>query len=121
MKPLTTKLNNGRVVLAKLYKGEPSAVTYSNRTQAVKKVAELGPGWDVRQFGRPFYVAVAPAHPLGVPCPMCAMPGDIFPAVHHRGPPCLTCHTDMDAIGDRANPYWRCPKCGEVLPVDQGP
>jgi hypothetical protein len=55
--PLTVKLNNGRIVLAKLYKGEPSAVTYANRTQAYAKVALLGPGWAVTGH-RPFYVAL---------------------------------------------------------------
>lgn len=31
---LTTKLRSGQVVLAKMYKGEPSAMTFTNRTQA---------------------------------------------------------------------------------------
>lgn len=57
MNILTTKLRNGRTVLAKLYAGEPSAVTYANRTQAYKKQAELGSEWVVIQAGRPFYVA----------------------------------------------------------------
>ncbi len=58
MNVLTVKLHsNGREVLAKLYKGEPSAVTYANRTQANKRALELGPGWFVSNFmGRPFYV-----------------------------------------------------------------
>ena len=55
--PLTKRLNNGMVVLAKLYEGEPYAVTYANRTQAANKVAALGPGWHVgRGLGRAFYV-----------------------------------------------------------------
>ena len=54
---LTKKLNNGAEVLAKMYKGEPSAVTYANYTQAEKKAHEMGVGWGVRRFfGRPFYV-----------------------------------------------------------------
>lgn len=54
--PLTKKLNNGREVVAKIYNGEPYAVTYANRTQANRKAVELGEGWAVYQFGRPFYV-----------------------------------------------------------------
>lgn len=55
--PLTKKLNNGMTVLAKMYEGEPYAVTYANRTQANKKVTALGPGWHVgRGLGRAFYV-----------------------------------------------------------------
>lgn len=55
---LTTKLNNGLTVLAKMYKGELCAMTYSNRKQASTKVAELGEGWYVSKgLGRPFYVA----------------------------------------------------------------
>lgn len=56
--PITAKLNNGREVLAKVYEGEPYPVTYSNRTQAERKAAELGHPWAVFRFrGRPFYVA----------------------------------------------------------------
>lgn len=55
----TVKLNNGIEVLAKLYKGQPSAVTYANRTQAEMAVAKLGAEWCVYRcgMGRPFYVA----------------------------------------------------------------
>lgn len=45
------------MVLAKMYQGEPSAVTYANRTQAEKKQQALGVGWYVhRGFGRPWFV-----------------------------------------------------------------
>jgi hypothetical protein len=58
MNTLTTVLWCGRTVLAKLYKGSPSPVTYANRTQAERKAAELGVGWSVyKGMGRPFYVA----------------------------------------------------------------
>lgn len=53
-KPLTKTLRNGVVVLAKLYNGEPSAMTYANRTQA-NNAAEKS-GGSVVQIGRPFYV-----------------------------------------------------------------
>lgn len=58
---LTTKLNrNGIEVLAKLWKGEPSAVTYANRTQAQTAAAKLGAEWCVyRGMGTSFYVALA--------------------------------------------------------------
>jgi len=60
----TKKLNNGIEVLAKLYKGEPSAITYANRTQAENKVSALGPEWVVyRGGGRPFFVARASQFP----------------------------------------------------------
>ena len=52
----TTVLNNGITVLGKTYKGRICAVTYANRTQAQKKADELGVGWAVYHFGRPFYV-----------------------------------------------------------------
>jgi hypothetical protein len=58
---LTTKLNNGTVVLAKMYAGEPSAVTYANRTQANRKAEFLradGYSVDVVCFGRPWYVRI---------------------------------------------------------------
>ena len=56
---LTTKLNNGRTVLAKYYEGRLCSVGYANRTQATKKLRELGDGWDIYQPGRPFYIAKA--------------------------------------------------------------
>lgn len=53
----TTKLNNGAEVLAKDYKGNLYAFTYSNRTQAENKAIELGKEWAVyKGLGRPFYV-----------------------------------------------------------------
>lgn len=55
MSPITTKLSSGVVVLAKLYKGEPSAMTFANRTQAEAAAAKVG-GWVWRGMGRPFYV-----------------------------------------------------------------
>jgi hypothetical protein len=55
--PATVLLNNGHEVLAKMYAGELYAATYSNRTQAQNKAAELGPPWAVFHWGRPFYVA----------------------------------------------------------------
>lgn len=53
----TVKLNNGREVLAKWYQGQLMAVTYSNWTQAKRKVAELGAGWATVCWGRPIYIA----------------------------------------------------------------
>jgi len=54
----TVTRHDGTVVLAKLYKGELCAVTYSNRTQAFTKATELGESWTVQQRGRPFYVVL---------------------------------------------------------------
>lgn len=51
---ITYKLNNGAVVLAKLYKGEPFPLTYANRTQAKNAAAKVG--GEVIQCGRPFFV-----------------------------------------------------------------
>jgi len=118
-KPLTTRLNDGREVLAKFYQGEPFAVTYANRTQANRKAAELGPGWDVVRCvsGRPFYVQRAPAHVRGKPCPICTRPGALFPAVHHQGPPCLECRADMETIGTPPELHYRCPNCGATRPI----
>ena len=57
MRPLyTVKLNNGAMVLGQLYKGEPMAIGYANRTQAERRAASLGDGWTVVHWGRPFYV-----------------------------------------------------------------
>jgi hypothetical protein len=53
---LTVKLNNGCEVAAKLYKGEPTALGYTNRTSANTKAAALGADWAVYQFNRVFYV-----------------------------------------------------------------
>lgn len=49
----------GRFVLAKLYKGEPSAVQYGNRTIA-KQVADRVGGRVVRFRSPAFYVEVTP-------------------------------------------------------------
>jgi hypothetical protein len=55
---LTIQLRSGRTVLAKVYECFTMAVTYANRTQAEKKVAQLGDNWEVfKGIGRPFYVA----------------------------------------------------------------
>ena len=58
MNPLTCKLGSSNIeVLAKPYHGEPYPVTYANRTQAERKLVEMGPGWYIRHTGRPFYIA----------------------------------------------------------------
>lgn len=55
--PILTTIIHGREVAAKLYDGSLTlAVTYANRTQAQAKVAQLGSGWAVFQWGRPFFV-----------------------------------------------------------------
>jgi hypothetical protein len=61
----TVKLRCGRVVLAKDVHGEPYPVTYSNLTQAKRKVAELGSGWSVLRLpgSRPIYVALDDQRP----------------------------------------------------------
>jgi len=53
---LTAKLNDGTIVLAKLYKGQPSPKTFANRTQACNAAAKVGGKVIVK--GRPFYVAI---------------------------------------------------------------
>lgn len=53
---MTKTLRNGIEVTAKPYNGDPSAVTYANRTQAHRAAEKMGDGWTVYQFGRPFYV-----------------------------------------------------------------
>ena len=55
---MTKTLRNGYEVTAKPYEGKPYAVTYANRTQAQRALASMPPrqGWEVYQFGRPFYV-----------------------------------------------------------------
>ena len=55
---IEARLNDGTVVLGKLYKGEPSAKTYANRTQA-RTAADREPDGYVIQRGRPFYVGLA--------------------------------------------------------------
>jgi hypothetical protein len=52
--PLTFKLRNGNIVLARLSHGEPYPFTFSNRTQAQN--AALKAGGEVIQCGRPFFV-----------------------------------------------------------------
>lgn len=56
---LTVKLRDGRVVLGKMYNGEATAMTYGNRRQVYKKVAELGEGWHVTGLW-PFYATYDP-------------------------------------------------------------
>ena len=51
-----TVIYRGVEILAKEYKGSMVAVTYANRSQAYAKAEELGPGWTVYHFGRPFLV-----------------------------------------------------------------
>jgi predicted RNA methylase len=65
--PLTVTLHGTSiVVLAKTYKGRPSAMTYANRTQAEKAAAKLGAGWVVHKgIQRPFFVAKLP--PVSAP------------------------------------------------------
>ena len=53
---LTATLNDGLVVLAKLYNGRPAALTFANRTQAERAAAKV-PGARVHKgMARPFYV-----------------------------------------------------------------
>ena len=59
LNPLTVMLNNNRVVLAKMYKGKPSAITYANRTQATRKAVEFHATVYTSGHG-PFYVEVDP-------------------------------------------------------------
>jgi hypothetical protein len=56
MTMLTVTLRNGFTVTAKLYHGQPSAITYANRTQAERAAAKIGGTvyHDLRY--RPFYV-----------------------------------------------------------------
>jgi hypothetical protein len=55
---ITTTLNNGRTVLAKVFEGDVVAKTYANRTQALKALELVGEGWTIfrGEWGRPFYV-----------------------------------------------------------------
>lgn len=56
---LTTILNDGRVVLGKRYKGTICACTYANKTQARRKVEQLGPDWAVAaSLCPPYYVVL---------------------------------------------------------------
>jgi hypothetical protein len=64
----TVKLRDGRVVYAKMYKGELTAMTYANRRQVYAKVAELGAEWQVTGL-HPFYATYMPEY---------VTPGDIF-------------------------------------------
>lgn len=54
--PITFTLRDGTVALAKLYKGEPSPMTFANRTQADRAAEKMGPGWIVVRRGRPWFV-----------------------------------------------------------------
>ena len=90
--PLTVKLHGTAVeVLAKLYKGRPSAMTYANRTQATAAAAKLGEGWAVIGRGRPLYVAnvaaAAPAAPAPHKAPAGALAGRGEPEAEPL-PPC---------------------------------
>ena len=62
---MTKTLRNGYEVTAKPYEGEAYAITYANRTQAQRALDAMptGQGWQVYQFGRPFYVG----RPAGSP------------------------------------------------------
>jgi hypothetical protein len=56
--PLTCRLSDGTEVLAKRYKHYIMPVTYANRTQAVRKLAQLGVGWRIRHGScRSFFLA----------------------------------------------------------------
>ena len=60
--PVTTTLRGHPALMfvAKLYNGQPMAMTFANLTQAKNKAAALGVGWEVYRFGRPFFVG----HPI---------------------------------------------------------
>jgi hypothetical protein len=53
---MSVTLSSGARVLAKVYKGAPSAKTFANRTQAENAARIAGDGWVVARWGRPFYV-----------------------------------------------------------------
>lgn len=74
----------GVEVLAKLYKGTAMAVTYANRTQAERKAAELGAGWAVYHWGRPFLVGRLRGH-----CRICSewLPHGEVICGHHEAAP----------------------------------
>lgn len=55
-KPLTTTLRDGTTVLAKMYDGSPSAVTYANRTQAEAAATKYGGEVYRTPGGVPFYI-----------------------------------------------------------------
>ena len=64
MESLTTTLSSGVVVLAKMYKGRPSAKTFANRSQANKAAEQVG--GEVIGLGRPLFVKVpAPKFSMG--------------------------------------------------------
>ena len=52
---MTVTLNNGRIALAKMYAGKPTALGYANRTQAYKKLEAVGDGWAVTG-SRPWFI-----------------------------------------------------------------
>jgi len=54
--PLSVKLRNGLRVLAKTWKGAPSAYTFANLKQAYAKAALYPGAWVTA--GRPFYVVL---------------------------------------------------------------
>lgn len=112
MNILTTKLaSNGATVLAKLYKGEPSAVTYANRTQAQRKAAELGEGWEVARWGRPFYVARfdAPIAPDN-----CHTPGPWITDDRHRAQ-MITTHRLILCLSRGAVEWWKDPRTSRFM------
>ena len=70
MIPKTVRLRDGSLVLSKLYLGEPSALTYANRTQAQRAVDALkldGYDAEIIQRGRPFYARIR-AMPVDIAC-----------------------------------------------------
>lgn len=52
----TVKLKNGVEAVAKTHKGISMAKTYANFSQARAAANKLGPEWEVRCYGRPFFV-----------------------------------------------------------------
>lgn len=60
---LTTKLNNGVTVLAKMYKGDVYPMTFANFTQA-KAAGKRHGSDDVRCYGRPFFVCFPTPSPV---------------------------------------------------------
>jgi hypothetical protein len=61
---MTTEIDNEVVkrrnhwILAKRSHGDLIPVTYTNRAQAMRKIAELGDDWTLYQYGRPFLVGL---------------------------------------------------------------
>jgi hypothetical protein len=58
-------------------------------------------------------------HPEGVRCPVCTRPGQLFAAVHHKGPSCIKCRAPfMQTVDERGHLFWRCPQCHSLEPMD---